>query len=239
MKKKLIVIFSIVIIIPIIIIGVFTKNTAINLLDKKLKENTQNMTHQIVDEYDKYFESYNKSLIMLSNKNITKKCENVSKNALIKTLNNYLKGFNNLSKAYIGTEKGKLFIMPNKDLPENFNHKKRLWYKLAKETKKPVWTSPYIDASSNKYVVTGAISIHLKNKFVGVIGLDIYLENLSKDLLNKNIGKDGYPVLLDKERKIIFHPNEMLINKNMPIKKINEAINSSNEGSVYARHVAI
>ncbi len=232
MKKQLIIIFSIVIIIPIVILGFIANKTSIDLLSENLTENTDSSTIQLTDGFDKVFEGYNSSLIMLSQNTDLQRIAITSEYKVLEIFDNYLKGYSDVWGAYIGTEHGNMYIMPEQELPSDYDPRKRPWYEVAKDTKKPVWTDPYADASTGDMIVTGAISIYDNETFVGVIGLDINISSLSEEISNKKIGRDGYAVLLDSKKNVIIHPDEALVGKPLPIEKLVSAVQSNAEGGV-------
>lgn len=232
MKKQLIIIFSIVIIVPIAILGFLANRTAIDILGDNLTENTNNGTIQFTDSFDKVFQGYNNGLVMLSkNKELQRASSNLEYK-LVNVFDNFLEGYTKVSSAYIGTKDGNMYIMPKQDLPSDYDPRKRPWYQAAIESKEPVWTNPYADASTGETIVTGAISVYDNDEFVGVIGLDINITDLSEEVSSKKIGKDGYAVLLDQQNNIIIHPDESLIGKPVPVETISTAVNDRTEGGV-------
>ncbi|MGM0379176.1 MAG: methyl-accepting chemotaxis protein [Bacillota bacterium] len=235
MKKQLIIILSIVIIVPLAILGFFSETIAIETLRDNITENTNSSTIELTDGFDKFFEGYNNSLIMLSqNKDIQKISSTLtSKYKVLDILDNYLTGYSEVMNVYVGTENGNMHLMPKQELPEDFDPRNRSWYKKAKGSKDPIWTKPYADASSGDTVVTGAIPLYNNDDFVGVIGVDINITSLSKEISSKKIGKNGYVVLVDKENNFINHPDESLVGKPIPVKKLAKAVENNDESGVY------
>ncbi|MGM0380159.1 MAG: methyl-accepting chemotaxis protein [Bacillota bacterium] len=231
MKKQLIGIFSLVIIVPILLVGFIANKTSIDIIENQLINTTNDTTIQLVDNFDTFFEGYNNSLKMLSDNEEIKTINSVSE--IKDILDNYLSGHSLVQSAYLGTEDKQMILRPKQSLPDGYNPKERPWYKKAKEMKKLVWTNPYKDASSGELIVTGAIPVYENEKFKGVIGLDININFLSKTLKEKTIGKDGYLVLLDSDKNVIYHKNKDLIGKPVSVKEINEAIKSKKSGSLF------
>ena len=232
MKKQLIIILCIVIIVPIAIIGFLANKTAIDILSDNLTENTNNVTIQLTDGFDKVFEGYNNSLVMLRNNKKLKNTFNTPENEILDIFRNYESGHDDVTAAYIGTTDGKMYFLKSENLPSDFDPRKRPWYKNAKDLKKPVWTNPYTDASSGNTIVTGSISVYNNNEFIGVIGFNINITSLAQELSNQKIGADGYAVLVGKDKKIIVHPDESLIGKPSPVQKIADAMEEKEEGGV-------
>lgn len=236
MKKQLILIFSIVIIIPIAILGFIANKTSIDLLNQNLTENTNSATIQLTDSFDKVFKGYNSSLVMLSKNKDLQRIATTPSYKVLDIFDNYLSGYTDVWGAYIGTKNGDMYIMPEQELPSDYDPRKRPWYEAAKDSKKPVWTDPYADASTGDMIVTGAIAIYNDEAFAGVIGLDINISSISEEISSKKIGRDGYAVLLDSNKNVIIHPDEKLIGKPLPIEKLVKAVESNSEGGVSYRY---
>jgi methyl-accepting chemotaxis protein len=233
MKKQLVIILSIVIIVPIAILGFFSEKIAIETLRESITENTNSSTIELTDGFDKFFEGYNNSLIMLSQNKEMQRINLTSEYKILDFLDNYLASYSEAMNVYVGTENGDMHLMPKQELPEDFDPRKRTWYKKAKDSKDPIWTKPYADASSGDTVVTGAIPLYNNDNFMGVIGVDINISSLSKEISSKKIGKDGYVVLVDKENNFITHPDESLIGKPIPVENLAKAVENNDESAVY------
>ncbi|MCG8685605.1 MAG: methyl-accepting chemotaxis protein [Desulfobacterales bacterium] len=116
---------------------------------------------------------------------------------------------------YFGSEEsGAFLIAPKVDLPEGYDPRKRPWYSIAKD-KKPVISSPYIDASSNTMTITISLAVFKDNKKVGVVGVDLNLGSLAEAVNKIKIGETGYLFVLYKDGTLLTHPDTSLIGKNL------------------------
>lgn len=90
---------------------------------------------------------------------------------------------------------------------ENYN-----FYYLAdlkhNPQKKPVWTNAYLDPAGNGWMLSCVVPIYNKDFLEGVTGLDITIDNLVKNILNKKLPYDANLFLVDKEGMIITMPEE-------------------------------
>ena len=118
-----------------------------------------------------------------------------------------------LSAVYFGDVNGNMFIYPDQPLPENYDPRVRPWYKAAVEKGGAVWSTPYEDASSGKWVVTYAIPVYYNGKMVGVIGLDVYIDTLTKKIDEVKVGDTGYAYVVGPDGLIYMHPNHDYIMK--------------------------
>ncbi|WP_297548650.1 methyl-accepting chemotaxis protein [Thermococcus sp.] len=121
----------------------------------------------------------------------------------------------NLSAVYFGDVNGNMYIYPNQQLPQGYDPRKRPWYQAAVEKKGPVWSKPYKDASSGKWVITYAVPVYLNGKLIGVVGLDVYIDTLSQEIKKVKIGETGYAYVVAPDGLVIMHPDpniEMKLN---------------------------
>jgi methyl-accepting chemotaxis protein len=108
----------------------------------------------------------------------------------------------------MGTADKKMIIYPEQKMPDGYDPTARGWYKEALQNKgKVIRTAPYEDINNDKlYVVTFAKTVEdPAGNVVGVIGIDLTLENLSKSVQETTLGKNGFSVVLDNEGTIIAH----------------------------------
>ncbi len=83
----------------------------------------------------------------------------------------------------------------------------RPWYKDAVAAKKTIWTDPYVDVNTKKLCVTCATPVYRADKsLIGVIGFDVLLDTIQKDILTMDIGYQGYAFLVDHDGKALVRP---------------------------------
>lgn len=114
----------------------------------------------------------------------------------------------NIKSVYIGTKSGLQRRSPFTSKRKiSYDPRKREWYKLGAKTRDAGWTDLYISASEEILMVTCYRSAYdSKKNLIGVIGLDITLSSLNDRIINTQVGKKGYALLLDKNGKVIAHP---------------------------------
>ncbi len=101
---------------------------------------------------------------------------------------------------------------------------KRPWYKDAKKAGKTIWTAPYVDANTKELVVTCATPVYTKTrKMVGVVGFDVLLNTMQKDILALDIGYSSYAFLINQKGEALVKPG--MDHKNV---KWNQAFESEN-----------
>ncbi|SIO16721.1 SpoIIE family protein phosphatase [Halodesulfovibrio marinisediminis] len=79
---------------------------------------------------------------------------------------------------YIGTKSGLLAYYPaHAGMPEGYDPRDRLWYRLAMAEKKIVWRAPLRDISTGRLLFTVSAPLYnMKKEIIGVVGLDILME---------------------------------------------------------------
>jgi methyl-accepting chemotaxis protein len=112
---------------------------------------------------------------------------------------------------YMAYEADKRFVqVPAQKMPDGYDPTSRPWYKLAVASGKPVVTAPYRDASFNDMTVTFALPVKADGKLIGVIGADKSLAEVARTIAAIKPSENSYAFILDKDGRIIVHPNSEL-----------------------------
>ncbi|MBR2089143.1 MAG: diguanylate cyclase [Fibrobacter sp.] len=80
------------------------------------------------------------------------------------------------------------------------------WYYLPIQTGKPMWLTPYYNKNIDVYMISYVVPMFLENKELGVTGIDIDFELMTKLISKIRILKTGYTYLEDKEGLVTYHP---------------------------------
>ncbi|MEJ8555372.1 methyl-accepting chemotaxis protein [Tepidibacter sp. Z1-5] len=92
-------------------------------------------------------------------------------------------------------------------------------YRQAIESKKGVWSNPYIDPDINEYMLSYTVPIYKDGILVGGLGIDITINGLKKAVNDIKVYNSGYASLLNSEYDILVDKN--LIKKDEEKSKIN------------------
>ncbi|MBY7729899.1 methyl-accepting chemotaxis protein [Vibrio bathopelagicus] len=115
--------------------------------------------------------------------------------------------------AYAGLSDGRFLQGVDLPVPQGYDPRTRDWYKKPMATGQTVVTEPYIDVATNDLVVTIA-SPFSTNGYSGVIGADLNLTTLIKDVVN--IEQPGvYAFLVDGKGNIVAHRDRNLTLKSV------------------------
>lgn len=110
-----------------------------------------------------------------------------------------------ITSVYVVTDSGILRAYPwNGDLKPDFDPRTRSWFTDAKQSDRPVWTLPYVDASGHGLILTCAKSV--KTRYgTWVVATDITIDQLN-EYTSMTLGGNGYAVLMDSSGTIISRP---------------------------------
>ncbi len=107
------------------------------------------------------------------------------------------------------------------DSEDTFDPRERPWYKKAFESKELIWTDPYIFFTSQKPGITAASPVFLESgKIMGVVGVDIEIDDISVFLSKLKVGKNGLAFIISKNNDLIAFPDSAKIKQ--PIHKGSE-----------------
>jgi methyl-accepting chemotaxis protein len=205
-RKKLILSFLFILLIPSITIGFFSYHTA----QQKLQEKIHLSSTENVGIIDRYLTNSIKPKVndatefaKLFN---TDSLQDANADKTFSLLQQYKDFHPEIVGAYVGSEQGKLLIYPHADLPPGFDARTRPWYIQAKEANgKTIITEPYVDQISGDILVTVAKQL---NDGSGVVGFDLSLASLKEVTGGIKIGRDGYPFIVSAKGKYLVHPSQ-------------------------------
>ncbi|MEA5083348.1 MAG: cache domain-containing protein [Lachnospiraceae bacterium] len=180
------------------------QHITVDLSNKMIREKTARTANEI----DYWFESRQKFIedlaedIEIYGDFSDKKLEELLKSKRVKygegTVDLFI-GFNDSEGAVVNASQWKA--------SEDYEVTKRIWYKQAVKTDKVIFTEPYVDAMTGELVIAVAKALRHDGEIVGVLGSDIYLTEIMKEVESAKISENSYGMLLDANGGIISHPN--------------------------------
>lgn len=138
---------------------------------------------------------------------------------------------------YIGLQDGRFIDGAGAVLPPDFDPRQRGWYKDAVVKGTLLFTEPYVDVNTKKYVVSAAVPVKDETGIThGVLGEDILLSTLTAELKDVNFNGEGYAFLIDGKGNILSHPDEKLLGTNIAanneLKAVLEPAMKNEQGNV-------
>ncbi|AGB41618.1 methyl-accepting chemotaxis protein [Halobacteroides halobius DSM 5150] len=250
-KTKLIIIFMLISLVPIIFLStlgfmqgkemikdtfitsargkVKQVNNAINLYFKTVKNNVnllaQNPKIRSANETISSYINKEKSVEMTPSQNggIEEKIYNVYKR--------YAKTHSDVAYIYMGTTDGGYIQWPEGSVMKHYDPRKRLYYKKAMNNKgEVVRTSPYYFSLDDTAILSTTTTVKNKNgEVIGVQALDVSLKALTNMIKDIKIGDLGYVIMTTKQGKILAHPKKPNLNfdnlSKLGVKKLNNISN--------------
>lgn len=99
-------------------------------------------------------------------------------------------------------------VKESMDPEDTYDPRERPWYIKACSEKQVIWTDPYIFFTSRKPGITTAGPIYdADGRLVGVVGVDIELDVLSKFIGSLRVGKTGKAFMVDQDSNVIAYPD--------------------------------
>lgn len=233
-REKVIGIISILIILSVASLGIFSYINAADVLSDSLREDHFELNKEISEAIDNQFEGYMSGLKMVADSGNTKSIGEVGFDQWRQgVFANYVNNFDQVVQAYIGLPDGTIYIEPHYDFGSDYDPRQRAWYKGVMETKAPYWTDVYKGAVSGKWSIAGAVPSNDTNgNFQGVLSMTIILEDLADEISDIVVGKEGYVFILGRDGTVISHPDESKIGTKFDQVEIQEAIASEDSGTV-------
>lgn len=90
----------------------------------------------------------------------------------------------------------------------DYDPRKRPWYTSAKNVGKTVWSEAYLFYSGAEKTlgITSATPAYINNQLVGVFGIDVKLESISRFLSKQKISENGVALIINADGKLIAYP---------------------------------
>lgn len=80
------------------------------------------------------------------------------------------------------------------------------WFYLPQESGRATWLAPYYNENIDVNMVSYVAPIYKAGVFIGVIGMDIGMDTLVRQVKDEVIYKSGYACLLQADGTVVYHP---------------------------------
>lgn len=139
----------------------------------------------------------------------------------LKTVKNSNKGFVNV---FVAFEDKRYFESNGWIPPADYDPRPRPWYKKAMASDDVAYSEVYEDKGSHQYVVSVVKKIVRDGKPVGVLGIDLTLQEVQALAAQITLGKTGHGYILDSAGNFIYHPDKTMADN---IASVNENLAKS------------
>ena len=79
------------------------------------------------------------------------------------------------------------------------------WYYIPFKYKCATWIEPYIDPTTNSYVISYVAPLFIEEKFIGVIGIEIDFNFIIQELRRMSIYDYGYVYIMNRNNIVLYH----------------------------------
>jgi methyl-accepting chemotaxis protein len=211
LKTKLIVLMTALLVLSLAVTQIAGVVETTMIIKEDVNKRAASLVDGLVADIESVFKSeenglrqFSESLLMLQMLKNPKHTEWPSVNQEFRT---FITNHKDVQLIYVGTENKKMYATPAAQFPADYDPTARPWYKKAMENpEKVVWTEPYVDVVTNKHTVTLAKAVKEGDRILGVVGIDMSLDTVTKVVNSLDVGYKGYPFLFDQNGFGIVHP---------------------------------
>ncbi len=114
-----------------------------------------------------------------------------------------------------------------------------IFYNIAEPINNPDqstrWTAPYYDSIWKHWMTSLITPIYIGGAFLGIVGHDVILDDIYKEILSKKYYNTGYGFIFDKKKNIVIHPNHL--NRLQKTAKMGSALHFTELSNLELAHV--
>ena len=220
---------AVILIILAIIVTVTVVNTVWGLKDKDIENQMEAVSNQVTQYFEPYFVSEKFVADRTSVKQILAELEQSPASYRFETSTLYQQTMQDLQYAdtvggeavqsvwLAGVNNSQVIQSDGFITDSSFDITQRVWYTLLEQNPGvSILTPAYEDASTGELVVTAATPYtNASGEVIGVVGIDLALDNLMAYFSEIKIGEHGYITVYDSDRNIIYHPDSSVLMSNL------------------------
>lgn len=215
-KTKLIILLLCISVIPLVLLGIFSYQTSFNILYNKLEVTSLQNIEQVKNSIEFSFGRF-ESIINIFTEDKLFKDIYLNKeltDEVFQTLGYAQKSDSSILGVYIGLEDKQTILYPKTQLAADYDPTARDWYKDAMSNRGQLtYSDPYIDAFTGKNIITISKTVEANEKVIGVVAIDVALEDLSNILSSIKVGENGYLHVIDSKGVTVAHPDSSQLSK--------------------------
>lgn len=204
-KQKLIILSALLLFIPSLLIGLVAYGQAKQKIQDQIMQAADASVDRMNGEIENLIAPIEGDVAFFANRiDDTIYEEGETNAALSEKFTEYLETHPRVTNIYFASTAGTMTIFPEQSLPDDYDPRTRPWYEAADAAGgQVVITDPYVDASSQKMMVTLSQTT-ADNR--GVIAVDVSVDDIAEVAATIQIGKEGYVTILDRNQRFVTHP---------------------------------
>ncbi len=109
----------------------------------------------------------------------------------------------NINDFNLATPDGLFRRFPWGTVADDYDVRKRDWFKRAVESGKGGWSTPYIGVIAKNLRINYSKPIYRNKKLVAVVAINVPLQTINERIISTRLNNQGSAVLVDNNRKII------------------------------------
>lgn len=207
-RMRMIVSYTIVLLVPSIIIGSITYSAASHRVEQDLMmsalQSVSSADAIITNEISQKMVDLNYYGERIPGTGVDQEVA-AGSSAIKNKLQEYQAIHKDVLNLYVGTNKGSILLSSDLKLDDDFDPRTRDWYVHALKSKKAVVSPSYLSVDGKPVV---SISQVLADGS-GVISLDLDLSAVAS-MTNMKVGNDGYIFIVDSTKKLLVHPTAQI-----------------------------
>ena len=199
-----------------------------------IKAESKSTLETAMDTISGYMEEYENLVTAISmDEHLIRTIEEDNKELIPTHFKNYIESHKALQYVYFKGLDRKIITYPITPIEEPGDTSTPDKYLIiAEKDSNPYWSEAYLDATSNKWVITVLKGIYNNGKFLGYVGLDLKLDQMS-DMINEiKFGDTGEFTLTDNLGIVVTANNKELIGWELPVKDLKDSVEKNKEGEL-------
>lgn len=258
LKLQLLVTMVVLVLLSTLSLGLVINQKVMNDMEEDFYEATRKEIEQVSNAMDLYFSTINESVQYFANNPLVKQIDSTvtsyvdavgedgtiqmtpsqkpgMESQIYNLFLNYANTHPNVAYIYLGTKDGGYIQWPEGTSKDKFDPRPRAWYTQAAENPDKVMRSgAYAAFTTNSPIVSSSVTIKDKaGNVVGVQGVDVSLDSLTKTINEIKIGKTGYVILADQTGTILANPKNPETNfktlKDLGVEQFNDIDKMANK----------
>jgi diguanylate cyclase (GGDEF)-like protein len=200
----------------ITLFGVLSYVNSKESLEEQYKNNAESVLAHTMLTFEYDFSSVETILNQLSQSQILQ----VHKDSTKDEISELLRMYKNISQIkgdiYYGLENGEIYRSIDIELPDGYNPIDQEWYQLAKSNPdNVVWTEPYFHHVTQDIIISALKTVESSDNIQAVLVIDFSLSQMSNQISDAKIGKDGLVMLLSSSGKILANRDNYMIGESL------------------------
>ncbi|MEK5237741.1 methyl-accepting chemotaxis protein [Paenibacillus sp. FSL L8-0470] len=203
LQRRMMLIFTIMLVIPVLLVSYFSYSSASKQLELKMQESTQASVNLLKTTINETVNAAMKNVQQLSQQLTSADIDAQTPEAR-ELIELFMKEHPELEILTVGNEKGSWMKAPDPGKQQDYDPRTREWYKAAMQNAgKVTIVDPFVSVTTGNYNLF--ISETLKDG-KGAVTTSLSLKAMSERINQVKLGDHGYYYVVDRNHKFVSHP---------------------------------